>query len=226
MATGTQFDLKTLVDLFEKTSRGDQSARVLLKDWFDARSATMRRGKEARQEMGTLTYLVAELQATRKLAPRGKYNDLSNDPASVASRHWQRFQAFCEDVEKGQAKTVDDFVIRVNALTEYVCLDLVIEKKADAATNLGAIGEVPDGVDLLEQEDDGAEADYPEWLEEKRVLLRRIFHVLPPRLFIVLILKEYCHFKWTQMAEILGTTTHYVRRDYTEATKEIGRQLP
>ena len=222
MATDTQPGFEALIDLYEQTRRNDPEAKSILKDWFDARTAAMRRGKEAREELGTLAYFMAEKEAERKLGPKGKYNDLQNDPSSIASRHWQRFQPFFEDIEKGKSKSVHEFVGWVGQLTEFVFRDVLRERSAAAEPPV-AIDGAAEPVEVAE--DDGTTDDYPRWLEEKRGHLRQVFEVLKPRQFIVLILKEYCDFTWTSIAEILGTTVHYVEKDYEETILEIGRRF-
>ena len=216
-------DFQTLIGLFERTQRRDQAARSELRGWFDGCVELMLEGREARRQLGMLAYLMAEKQAAKNLAPGGKFDDLPNDPKSVASRHWERFQPFCEDIERGEAKTVDDFVIRVNALTRYVLLDMTDElhKTRDHERPFDDESQV---ADVLGEE--GPEDDSPESLEQKRALLRQIFQILPPHLFLVVVLNGFCRMKLKEIADILGKTTYYVKKDLDEASLLIERHLP
>ena len=214
---------KVLIDLFELTRRGDQAAREELKGWFDGCVQSMLDGREGRRQIGMLAYLMAQKQASRKLAQGGRFDDLQNDPDSVASLHWQRFQPFCEDIERGEPKTVDEFVIRVNALTRYVLLDITkkTNKTRDQESPFDDESQVADPLD-----DEGSEAESLESIEQKRALLRQIFQVLPSHLFLVVVLNGFCGMKLSEIADILGKTPYYVKEDLKKASFLIGKHLP
>ena len=203
----------TLVHLFEKAQKQDPAAREQLRDRFDHWAAEMWNGRQARQELGELAYRISSKQAAKKLGRGGRFDDLANDPGSVASLHWQKFQNFSDEIDRGTNKTIDDFIARINKLTECVLLDMVAEKN-----KLGnQAGALFDGV--AESPDPIPEEDLGRVRENYLDALRQARQSLPCRLFLVVVLHLICGKPKTDIAEILGTTAHYVGLDLDHAKR-------
>jgi hypothetical protein len=216
-------DFAKLMLWFKNARKGDESARENLKAWFESRRDAMRAGSLARDEMSLLAYFIAESDGERKLGRNGSFGDLPNSPGSVAAEQFKRFQPFVKEIEQGFNKTVEDFMARVNAEIKYVLLDMVKIKNKQGERTQPFVDGVHD--EQRVDEEAASTVDYSEWLEQQRALLRRVSLVLPPQLFTVVILKDYCDFGWAQVGQIIGETEHFARKYHTEAMSIIGRNM-
>ena len=203
-------DYAHLIQLFERTRRRDPVARAELEGWFKAQTAAMWAGREARHHVGMLAYYVAERQAHRSLAQGGKFDDLPNESRSVAALHYERFQPFCEEVDRGVDKTVDQFVKWVHDLTDHVMHDLVKVMHRHEHE--------PIPIEPLDDDDDAEPVPGGfVGLDEQIEGLQQAYQILPPRLFLLKVLKRSCGLKTTRIAKILDTTTYHVKMDLQRA---------
>ena len=204
-------DYDALVTLFERTSRHDPGSREELQAWYDERAAAMRRGRQARAELGLLAYLASDRQAGRNLGRGGQFDDLPNERGSVSSRGWIRFQRFTDRIDRGEQKTVDDFVCRVNRLTRAVLLDMARERRRRARD--GRHLQPGDDVVRLDLPTPDPRLEHEEYL----TTMCRLRQVLPPHLFFLVVLHYYYKKPQDEIADLFSSTAYYINLDLKRA---------
>jgi DNA-directed RNA polymerase specialized sigma24 family protein len=214
--------------LFEAARRGDADARRALADWFDRVRVAMREGRVARLDLESTAYLAAERLASEKLG--GSWRSLEHDPASVATRHWERFRPFCDAIDQGQERTVDQMIAWVKELTRYVLIDLRRERdERREREGLGQPVEVledrrgPDSADPREAA--GEEERSADRLDDRRAVLRLVLDCLDKETFLVVVLHNLCNLPPAKVGEILGMTAYQVTEALRAAATAIGRKV-
>jgi DNA-directed RNA polymerase specialized sigma24 family protein len=202
MSDSQQPSLQALIDLFERMRQRDATARSELSQWFQHVRSAIVEGVQARHQLESLAYRISEQDAARQIRPGGSFPRLRHDPGSVAFRHNQRLGPFLEALQRGEDKTVDQFVSAVSVLTPYVLLDMQKEDAADP---------VQSPAEDLAQNDAGPAADQEMSREEQLALLGEIYGRLTQEQFIILLLVRYAGMTYANVARLMGMEEHNVR---------------
>jgi DNA-directed RNA polymerase specialized sigma24 family protein len=212
MSGDQQPDLAHLIDLFERTRGQDPVARSELSQWFQKARTAMAGGVQARHQLESLAYRVSEQDAARQMRPGGAFPRLHHDPGSVAYRHRQRLLPFLEALQRGEEKTVEQFVGAVSGLTRYVLLDMQQEDDAEPLR--------PVATDLA-QADLAQAPDEEMSREEQLTLLADIYHRLSQEQFIVLLLVRYAGMTYANVARLMGMQEHNVAYRLEEIARVV-----
>ncbi len=206
--------LQQLIDCFQRTRQRDAEARANLDRWFQRVQAALGTSFKARQQLESLAYCVSEHDAARQLRRGGAFQRLQHDAGSVAYRHRERLRPFLEALERGEARTVDQFVDWVSALTGYVLLDMQNEDKREQQAR--ASGDVADI-------DPEPQTDRELSLDEQRTLLADLYQRLDQEQFIVLLLVRYARLTQASAGKIMGMEEHNVRHRLRQIAEVIGQ---
>jgi DNA-directed RNA polymerase specialized sigma24 family protein len=205
--------LHQLIDHFQRARQRDAEARESLDRWFQRIQATLSTGYRARQQLESLAYCVSEQDAARQLRRGGAFQRLQHDAGSVAYRHRERLRPFFEALERGEARTVEQFVDWVSKLTGYVLLDMQNEDERERQER--ASGDPAD----IEPE---APTDRELSVDEQRALLADLYQRLDQEQFIVLLLVHYARLTQASAGKIMGMEEHNVRHRLRQIAKKIG----
>jgi DNA-directed RNA polymerase specialized sigma24 family protein len=200
MSQSRQPSLPRLMELFERTRRHDTDARAELDEWFQNVRRTVIAGVEARQQLESLAYCVSEQDAARQIRPGGAFPRLRHDPGSVAYRHRQRFVPFLEALQRGEERTIEQFVSAVSGLTRFVLLDMQSEDDAEP---------VQSATEDLAQSDT-VPADQEMSRDEQLALLADVYHRLTQEQLIILLLVRYTGMSQASVARLMGMKEHHV----------------
>ncbi len=211
MSESRQPSLPRLIELFERTRRRDPDARAELDEWFQHMRQAVIAGVGARQQLESLAYRVSEQDAARQIRPGGDFPRLRHDPGSVAYRHRQRFVPFLEALQRGEERTVEQFVSAVSGLTRYVLLDMQSEDDADPMQS---------ATDDLAQIDPGP-ADQEMSRDEQLALLADVYHRLTQEQLIILLLVRYAEMSQVSVARLMGMEEHHIAYRLREIARVV-----
>jgi DNA-directed RNA polymerase specialized sigma24 family protein len=215
-----------LAALVDRVFQGDEGCREEFEGWFLQVRDHMIQSRRLREELKSTAYELTLRVAARKLEAR--YKDVQNDPASVASRVWEKkIDSFVTGLEEGRYDSVFQFIKWVDQASEYVILDLIRER------NAAANGKIDDEQAILTAScDPHAAADHAEETEsrreDQRALLRSVFQSLRghDELFIILILNRFAGLSTEEVGEIMAIGPRVVRNRLSEAVRIIGEAVP
>lgn len=214
MAPELEPTLQQLIDHFQRARQRDAEARTNLDQWFQRIQAALAAGYRARQELESLAYCVSEQDAAKQLRRGGAFQRLQHDAGSVAYRHRERLRPFFEALERGEARTVEQFIDWISKLTGFVLLDMQNEDKREQQER--ASGDPAD----IEPE---APTDRELSVDEQRALLADLYQRLEQEQFIVLLLVHYARLTQASAGKIMGMEEHNVRHRLRQIAAVIGQ---
>jgi hypothetical protein len=215
-----------LAALVDRTLQGDEGGREEIEGWFLHVRDHMIQCRKLREDAKTMAYVLTLRVAARKLEAR--YKDVQNDPASVASRVWEkRIDSFLTGLEEGRYESVFQLIKWIDQASEYVILELIRER------NAAAKGKTDDDQAILNASyDPRPAADSAEEAEgrreDQRSLLRSVFQSLRghDEHFIILILNRFANLSTDEIGEIMAIEPRVVRNRLSEAIRIIGEAVP
>lgn len=214
MAPDPEPTLHHLIDHFQRARQRDAEARASLDRWFQGVQTTLAAGHRARQQLESLAYCVSEQDAARQLRRGGAFQRLQHDAGSVAYRHRERLRPFVEALERGEARTVDQFVDWVSKLTGFVLLDMQNEDKREQQERASG-----DPADIEPEPPTDRELS----VDEQRALLADLYQRLEQEQFIVLLLVHYARLTQASAGKIMGMEEHNVRHRLRQIAEVIGQ---
>jgi DNA-directed RNA polymerase specialized sigma24 family protein len=216
-----------LYPLVEKAFEKDAGSVERLDAWFlRVRNALMHSAR-LRRDLESLATLITIRIAGKKLDR--KYQDLMNDPASVASRLWEkRLHSFVEGLEDGNFDKYLQFVRWIDTATENTLKDLVEQPKSDELVENGVVDLDQKVVvqPTLETEDELKEREGAEQRHAEHVMeaIRSLFESLEGHHehMVIIILNRLGGLSLKRIGEILLMSEGTVQNRLKEAAKIIG----